>query len=152
MCKENTINSKKTCNICNQVKPLDEFYKKPNGSVELRGHCKECHGKTCNTAEEAYVNKLKREYNMTLADYNNLMDKQGHKCANCGKEVRSCAKPKDENDTRAKAMVDHCHDSNEVRGILCNNCNIALGHLKDNVKNIVGLASYLLNSKVSCGK
>lgn len=39
--------------------------------------------------------------------------------------------------------VDHCHDSQEIRGILCRGCNTALGAVKDDLRTLIRLAAYL---------
>lgn len=39
--------------------------------------------------------------------------------------------------------IDHCHDTGEVRGVLCFNCNAALGHLKDDSMRLQLLIMYL---------
>lgn len=39
--------------------------------------------------------------------------------------------------------LDHDHDTGEIRGVLCQRCNLALGHLKDDPKRIAGLLNYL---------
>lgn len=56
-----------------------------------------------------------------------------YKCEACGK-VQS--KP-------GEMHVDHCHSTNEVRGILCFNCNAALGHIGDSVERLHALVNYL---------
>lgn len=43
--------------------------------------------------------------------------------------------------------IDHDHNTGKVRGILCCNCNHALGLMKDNYKNIIRLGNYLMNNK-----
>jgi hypothetical protein len=40
-------------------------------------------------------------------------------------------------------VIDHCHDSGVVRGVLCTPCNLALGHVKDSPDTLRALASYL---------
>ena len=42
-----------------------------------------------------------------------------------------------------KLDVDHCHASGKVRGVLCNPCNMMLGHAKDNAKLLKAAAQYL---------
>ncbi|UXO93909.1 endonuclease VII domain-containing protein [Pseudanabaena phage Pan2] len=40
--------------------------------------------------------------------------------------------------------IDHDHDTGKVRGVLCSSCNTTLGHMKENVERIRGLAEYKL--------
>jgi hypothetical protein len=40
-------------------------------------------------------------------------------------------------------VVDHCHATGKVRGLLCHNCNRALGLMQDNIENIKRAADYL---------
>ncbi len=39
--------------------------------------------------------------------------------------------------------VDHCHKTNVVRGLLCNECNSGLGKFKDNIDVMASAISYL---------
>jgi hypothetical protein len=39
--------------------------------------------------------------------------------------------------------VDHGHETGEVRGLLCSNCNLGLGYFKDNPKYLEGAIKYL---------
>lgn len=40
-------------------------------------------------------------------------------------------------------VVDHCHESGTVRGLLCNDCNVALGRVKDDAQRLEALAHYV---------
>ena len=60
---------------------------------------------------------LKRKYGLTLEAFDELLASQGGGCAICGK-------PDADN-------VDHDHATGRVRGILCWNCNIAIGQFED---------------------
>ncbi len=40
--------------------------------------------------------------------------------------------------------VDHCHDSNVVRGLLCKSCNTGLGNFKDDIKRLRRAITYLM--------
>lgn len=42
-----------------------------------------------------------------------------------------------------KLVVDHCHDTGKIRGLLCHNCNRALGLLKDSVHTLESAIDYL---------
>lgn len=72
---------------------------------------------------------LKRNYGITLEEYNGLLKKQNGGCAICG------AKPK----TRS-LNVDHNHKTMWVRGLLCHLCNRALGQLKADTRPNIGLS------------
>lgn len=54
-------------------------------------------------------------------------------CAVCGKPP-----------TEQRLSVDHSHETGEVRGLLCNNCNSGIGRFKDNPETLVAAAVYLM--------
>ena len=63
---------------------------------------------------------LMKLYGISLENYQDMFDAQGGCCAICNQiseEEHLC--------------VDHCHQTNEVRGLLCRTCNRALGLFKD---------------------
>ena len=47
-------------------------------------------------------------------------------------------------DAASKKCVDHCHTSGKVRGVLCGNCNTALGLLGDSIESAQRLTAYLI--------
>lgn len=67
---------------------------------------------------------------MSEADYDNLLSKQGGMCALCPR--RSA-----DRDGTLKLFVDHCHKTGRVRGLLCHNCNAALGMLGDQQESVI---------------
>lgn len=77
--------------------------------------------------------KIKKAYGITLIDFDALLEKQGGGCAICGKT---------EFNGRG-AYVDHDHETGEVRGILCVNCNTGMGMFKDNIENMEKAIMYL---------
>jgi len=78
--------------------------------------------------------KLKYRYGITLVDYNTMLKKQDHRCKICDVE-NTCL------------VVDHCHASGAIRGLLCNNCNKALGFFKDSPERMVKAADYINENK-----
>jgi len=91
-------------------------------------------------AEEARVDRyLERNYGISYADYLIRLEKQKDTCAICGGEgfVMDPSKHK------VKLVVDHDHKTGNVRGLLCHNCNRALGLLKDNPDTIQTMLDYL---------
>lgn len=41
-----------------------------------------------------------------------------------------------------RMAIDHCHETHKVRGLLCMDCNIALGLMKDDPDRLRALAAY----------
>ena len=69
---------------------------------------------------------LKKTYNLTPDEYDDMVSSQGGRCAICRTDDPQSARTKPWN-------VDHDHDTDKVRGLLCGPCNFGLGAFKDNV-------------------
>lgn len=76
---------------------------------------------------------LIRVYGITLVDYKKKLEEQRNGCAICGKL----------NPDGRDLCVDHNHETNEVRGLLCQHCNRAIGLLGDTVENLQRALDYL---------
>lgn len=83
-------------------------------------------------------NWLRKNYKMTLEEYQDLFDSQNGKCAICGSEGFKIVR-----NQRQDIVIDHCHTTGKVRGLLCHNCNRALGLFKDNSETISNAIRYL---------
>ena len=79
-----------------------------------RKYRKENPEKTMNT-------NLKMKYGITREEYFDILNKQGNKCAICGK-------PQEEHSRNF--ALDHNHTTNKVRGIVCDGCNYGIGFLE----------------------
>ena len=79
---------------------------------------------------------MRRMYGISVQEFNNLLEYQQGGCAICKKPIKN---------TRRRMNIDHCHDTNEVRGILCSGCNTGLGHLGDNIDGLKKAIAYLQN-------
>ena len=79
--------------------------------------------------ERVKEEKLKFRFNITLNDYNKLLEQQENQCGICATLFdfkNSCG--------LKYPSVDHCHDSTKkVRGLLCRRCNSGLGGFNDNI-------------------
>jgi hypothetical protein len=86
------------------------------------------------TPEEKILRNRKQQlsiYGLTLEDYDAMIDKQNGSCAICFQKQSG------------NLFVDHCHKTNEVRGLLCNKCNSALGFLNDDISLFENAIRYL---------
>jgi hypothetical protein len=68
---------------------------------------------------------LRLRFNLTLEEYNSMLESQGGVCKIC---KMSETTRKNNSDEVRMLCVDHDHNTGQVRGLLCNNCNRALGH------------------------
>jgi hypothetical protein len=162
----------KACRICKKVKGLSDFHKANGTRDGHRGECKKCNSalqkaryeRDPQTAvarskrwqaenRERYLASqrqhrrknrarlraedrkrwLKAKYGMTPEDFDALLERQGHRCAICGV-------PGGED-----LHVDHDHQMNEVRGLLCGKCNKAIGLLSEDPKIVRAAENYLID-------
>ena len=83
---------------------------------------------------------LKKRFGITLKDYEKMLKEQNGVCAICGEEETVL-------DHRTKEprslAVDHDHQTDEIRGLLCTNCNRGIGHFQDNIDLLAKAISYL---------
>lgn len=124
----------KTCPKCNTNKELSDFYKKKSSKDGYASWCKECTKAKPYSPEVNRRCKLKRAYGISHEEYNELLKFQGGVCAIC-KEFRP--------HLGDHMCVDHDHKTGKVRGILCSDCNRALGLFKDNKENLLQAIGYL---------
>lgn len=77
---------------------------------------------------------LRRRYGLTPTEYDEMSAAQGGACAICSgnRSARKC-----------QLAVDHCHDTNVIRGLLCTNCNAGLGYFADSPKLLMAAIQYL---------
>ena len=78
---------------------------------------------------------LKRTYGITSAEFEELKESQGGRCAIC--------KTDDPKGRHGVFAVDHCHKSGKIRGLLCNKCNVGLGSFRDNIESLLNAIDYL---------
>ena len=117
------------CTICGEVKDEDEFHNHNSSNLGKDRRCKPC------KAEIRHEYHLSSEYNLTVEEYDNMLNEQGGTCAN-----ESCNYGLDDDH---KLYVDHCHETGTVRGLLCHWCNSAEGYLKSSPEVAQGLLNYM---------
>lgn len=139
----------KQCTVCKETKVLDEYY---NYKASKDGKCYRC--KSCDGVARAKWaednpersrrsnrgRNLKSKYGISLEDYEEMFESQGKSCACCGITENYTTGSSREGWNFA---VDHCHKTGNVRGLLCNQCNRAIGMLGDTVEGLQKAIDYL---------
>jgi len=117
------------------VKGSDDFYKNKT-KLGLFKECIPCHNERSSKFRKDNPDyELKRKYNMTIDDFNRMLEEQGGTCAN-----DACDYGSDEDHV---LCVDHNHDTGEVRALLCHWCNASEGLLRRSTKVAEGLVRYM---------
>lgn len=128
--KQNKENRKEEAKKVRQVyekknaKAIKEYWKNYNSNTNLKIKLKEKH--------------LVKSYNISLEELELLKVKQNYSCAICFTNEKDCS--------RQTLFVDHNHDTGKVRGLLCSQCNSALGLFYDNKVILNNAIGYLNNN------
>jgi hypothetical protein len=146
----------KLCRKCDTTKPLDDFHRDKRSRSGRTTYCKGCQVAKSrqwyadNPERAAAQTRLRVQrnpdvyrdqnyrlkYGITLAEYDSLLELQGGVCKICKHAEGRAA--------TANLAVDHDHSTGEVRGLLCSNCNRALGLFEDSPELLQNAAAYLL--------
>ncbi len=152
------------CRDCATYKPLDEFCRDATRPDGLRAHCRPCtaakqydrwardpekwrayhraryaanpeparaysRARYAENPEYFRERSLITNYGLTLADWNRMWAEQGQRCLLC------------EETPDKQPVVDHCHRTGRVRGLLCQRCNLTLGFVES--RGVDRIAWYL---------
>ena len=85
-----------------------------------------------------------RFFGLTNEQYKGMVEKQENKCAICSTQETRKSRTKGET---CRLAIDHCHDTNKVRGLLCHNCNTGIGKFKDDEDLMMKAILYLRTHK-----
>ena len=163
----NLFGQLKTCKKCKQEKSLLDYYKNKLTKDRHLPICKKCaniestlyrknnleadrkianksyykHNEARKIGARTYyrknLEKVKayklKKYGLTIDEFELILIKQNNECCVCNIPFKKTS----------DAKIDHCHKSGKTRGIICNHCNIALGHTKDNIEILYKLIEYL---------
>lgn len=125
----------KTCKTCNETKSITQFYKNSRAADNLMNKCKSCYG--MNHGQTIEYRRMHR-YGLTTEAYQELLNRQGGRCATCGVPSERFHIDHDHSCCPRMKSCGEC-----VRGLLCFNCNTALGHVKDNPRILLAMVEYL---------
>lgn len=107
----------KVCVYCNTEKSTSEYPKHRGHKDRLDTRCRQC------ISEQ---NKLRYQLKKTAPPKPDV-------CDLCGKKPPH----------NKKIVLDHCHETHQFRGWLCDPCNVGLGNLGDNLESLTNAVLYL---------
>lgn len=157
----------KKCTKCDIEKSFDLFGKRASSKDGYQSTCKTCESvqkKAYYQANKQHIQKSVKErytekreevlaqkahyykathrprhlmnvYKLSEDDYNTILVKQNNSCAICGVSADSL---------NTSLCVDHNHQTNDVRGLLCRDCNVGIGLLQDRPSVIKNAYQYLI--------
>jgi hypothetical protein len=158
--------SEKTCSKCKTVKEFGLFTRCKKSKDGYGSWCKSCNNKRtkdkywadlevmrskdrkrhqnnksvkneksrkyyCANKDKYRNYHLKKCYGIKQVDYEMMLNYQQHKCAICNEQLGE------------KLFVDHNHSTGQVRGLLCSECNSALGYIKESRQILENMIDYL---------
>ena len=131
----------KVCKTCNIEFELDKF-SKGQGRYKRHNVCKICDAnrRRKEQASLSVEEKARRSEQQRIKEYKriyNLPDDLAKQLANNREGICKIC-----NETKL-LVVDHCHNTGEVRGLICSHCNSVLGYAKDNIKTLQNAIDYL---------
>lgn len=130
----------KSCSTCKETKPLKDFHNDRRTVTGKASVCKECASRRMkewywsseDRKQRIRDGGLKFKYGISREDYFRMLDDQEGVCAIC-----------EGNNEGRYLHVDHDHNTNEIRGLLCRHCNHGLGNFKDNPRFLTKACDYL---------
>jgi hypothetical protein len=108
----------RVCSDCKQVKPLEEFPRDKSRKHGRQYICKLC----------SRIRNRKQKYGLTEDQYQEMVRTTPH-CPICGSDE--------------PLVIDHDHSTSDVRGLICDDCNLGLGKFKDNIQSLKNAIAYL---------
>lgn len=138
------------CSLCGVVYDETGYYANNRCRDGYERRCKKCHNARSNASRRKRVEELggyaalhdpvKRrqseakyrqknperfraaqrrfKYGITADEYAEMVEASKGLCAICRKPMK-------------RPCIDHCHETGKVRGLLCHNCNVGIGNLRD---------------------
>lgn len=120
---------------CGQEKPLGQYRgasRRCKACVRAEGRRKRAVPSAKRAARDASYRRL---YGLSLAEYERMARRQRWRCKVCDRKAYPAG---------TRLVVDHNHATGEVRGLLCQPCNSALGLMGEKPERLISAAKYLL--------
>ncbi len=161
------ITTTRRCSACLADLSFDSFHITKNGRDGLHSRCKPCRSDDAKRRstlpeykEKNRLAQIKHRKNKSIYRQKSYVrfrfncepeviisfvakhiHEHGPRCLSCGVECDIVGGVKRKGFRRL--VVDHCHETGRLRGMLCDLCNTALGKLGDNIEGVKRLLSYI---------
>lgn len=117
------------CRTCLLEKELTDFHKNLSYATGHATRCKVCANAWSKEHRETHPAKLRaKKYGIDEITMSKMLEIKH--CALCG-------------ESHSKMVIDHCHTTGKVRGVLCDPCNVGLGHFRDDIERLKNAINYL---------
>lgn len=151
------------CTKCKEVKTDDSFQKDSSRICGINTRCKACvskrrqspkyrnydleYNRTYAKKNAEFIkkrtrkNNIRKLYGLTQEEFTKMSSAQDDKCAICFIHV---------SETKySNLCIDHDHSTGDVRGLLCDTCNRAIGLLKDSADVLISAAQYVTKFRIA---
>jgi len=116
----------KRCRLCREEKDHAEYHKDKSRRDGLSDTCRDCKRERWRRYSRENKNS---KYSLRRGEIEALKEATGNKCQGCS--------------VSGDLYIDHDHTDGSTRGLLCRNCNSALGFVYDKPETLLRLAAYL---------
>lgn len=120
----------KICYTCNNNLTIDKFSFNNQSYDKLNRNCNTCQ----------YLKSACSRYKISIQDLIQLIEESKLLCGICTKQL---VLPNNRNNKEDTICIDHNHITNKVRGILCQDCNRAIGIFQDDTNRLNNAVKYL---------
>ena len=136
---------KMVCKTCGKLKDKSAFRMKQR--VKLKSGIKEyisCHCIVCDNAHKLRYQQnnphswISYKYKISKEEARYWFERSLGSCEICGVKWK---------EGKEKLCIDHDHNTNKIRGVLCKHCNTLLGHAKESLSILENAKSYLISHR-----
>ena len=123
-------------NLCNQLLNSNQQPQQQQPQQEPQHHQQQLHNRFNQPTPQQQVQQQKpqqqlQQQQQPQQQYEQMLVDQNNECAICKNKIGW------------EAAVDHCHNTNKIRGLLCRKCNLGLGGFKDDIEIIKKAIKYV---------
>lgn len=134
------------CTACERHQPITAHGKHAGRPSGIDNVCKECNRARSSSyrsrhRDKAYARveaiRLKKNYGLTVDEYEAMFEA----AVNC--PICDCVLTPRSGRDKCSAVLDHDHDTDMARAVVCRRCNLGMGHADDSAERLRAMADYL---------